>query len=180
VFSLWAHRRRQADKDPGNVVFGSIGWLFADLMFALAMAFLVATTVGQPPRKIPVAHPTTSPTPEPSRTAEPVLELKPVEMHVTVDWAGLLRDDPAAQAALARAVKANKQLAGRHAGLVLTFGGAQGGESRAIAIASHANNVLRGLGSQSWVFRQTVYNRPFLSLHRPPASLEFDIYLFKR
>ena len=41
-------RRRLSDRDPGNMVFGTIGWLFADLMFALAIAFLVATTVGQP------------------------------------------------------------------------------------------------------------------------------------
>ncbi|MEV6493185.1 hypothetical protein AB0M20_31875 [Actinoplanes sp. NPDC051633] len=173
-------RRRQTEQDPGNAVFGSIGWLFADLMFALAMAFLVATTVGQPPREDPPTPPptTTPPTPSPTPSREPILELKPVEIVVRVNWVGLLAGDAKAEADLAAAVQTSVRLQGRHAGLVLTFGGAQGDEGRGIAVAKRANDVLRGLGAKGWVFRGTVC-RPFLSLHEPPQVLKIDVYLFR-
>jgi hypothetical protein len=176
--------RRRAARDPGNVVFGSIGWLFADLMFALAMAFLVATTVGQPPRE-PVAEETTaspspSPSPSPTRTQDPVLELEPVEIKMDVDWTGLLNGEAAAKNALAQKIRSNPGLKGRRAGLVLTFGGASGGQDeRAITIANRVADVLRALGKQGFVFRGTVY-RPFLDNGAPPTQLKVDVYLFKR
>lgn len=165
-------------------MFGSIGWLFADLMFALAMAFLVATTVGQPPRPDAVAHASTAPSrsrsPAPTRSPEPVLELNPVEITLTVDPRGLLTGNASAKAALARAIRRDSRLSGRRAGLVLTFGGAlNGSQGQAIAIANQADNVLRGLGAQGYVFRGTVY-RPFLALNASPSALKVDVYLFKR
>jgi hypothetical protein len=185
VLTLLAHRRRRRrdGSESGNLVFGTIGWLFADLMFALAMAFLVATTVGQPPKPLsatasPSLSPSRSKTPKPNPSREPVLELRPVELQVTVDWSGLLSNQAAAKNALANAIRRDPRLKGRHAGLVLSFGGADGGEGRAIAIANKADEVMRSLGTKGYVFRGTVY-RPFLSLHASPATLKLDIYLFK-
>jgi hypothetical protein len=179
VWPAGMRRRRDIGRDPGYVVFGTIGWLFADLMFALAMAFLVATTIGQPP--IP-SHPRPSPTPTPSATAtpKPVLELKPLRIHATVNWQGLLSGSERAQAALQRRVQSVATLHGRRAGLVLTFGGASGdGPGEAVAIARKVDSALQALGRRRFVFSGTVF-RPFLSLGAPPSQVEIDIYLFKQ
>ncbi|MBB5830034.1 hypothetical protein [Micromonospora carbonacea] len=160
-------------------MFGTIGWLFADLMFALAMSFLVATTVGQPPPPPePAASPSASPTPSP--TPEAVLELEPVSIKLsTVDWRGLLANQPRAVRGLQARVRSHPGLSGRRAGLVLTFGGAAGGNTgRGMAIARQVNQALAGLGTQGFVFRGAVY-RPFISLASPQGTLTIDVYLFK-
>jgi hypothetical protein len=162
-------------------VFGTIGWLFADLMFALAIAFLVATTIGQPPPSPPPPPPTPTPSPSPSHTAipQPVLELKPLAINVTVDYLGLLSGNPGAAAALERRVRSVTALYGRRAGLVLTFGGANDGNNgQAIQIAKKVDDALKVLGQQRFVFSGTVY-RPFLSLNTPPSYVTIDVYLFK-
>jgi hypothetical protein len=172
-------RSRRADRDPGNVVFGTIGWLFADLMFALAMAFLVATTVGQPPPRHHAVH-TPKPTPSPSASPLPVLQLKPLKIMATINWTGLVAGEASAEAALQRRVQSYPGLRGRRAGLVLTFGGASGdGAGEAITIARSVDTVLQQLGTERFVFYGTVF-RPFLSLSSPPDRIEIDVYLFKR
>jgi hypothetical protein len=169
------------------MVFGTIGWLFADLMFALAIAFLVATTVGQPPPPAVPPPPPPSATPgasrpaepSPSTTPQPALELKPLSFEVQIDWQGLLSGDQAAQAALLKKVRSEPGLSGRRAGLVLTFGGDSGGSpAQAIAIAEKVDSVLQELGDQQFVFSGTVF-RPFLALNSPPGIVQIDIYLFK-
>jgi hypothetical protein len=165
-------RRRITGRDPGNLVFGTIGWLFADLMFALAMAFLVATTVGQPAPAKPRPSPTRTPTPSPQRG----LESRPVSITTKVDWQGLLSGDSSAKAALKRKVRAKKALDGRQAGLVLSFGG---GLDRGTEIAQKADAVLKELGDQGFVFQGTVY-RPYISFGSSPNKLTLDIYLFKK
>ncbi|HEY0697542.1 MAG TPA: hypothetical protein VGD43_07000 [Micromonospora sp.] len=179
MWFLARRRARLAGRDPGNVVFGTIGWLFADLMFALAMTYLVATTVGQPPTP-PPPPPTPSASPSPSPTPEPALELKPVSIELRgVNWRGLLDNDAGAVRALQNRIRSHPALRNRRAGLVLTFGGASGGNTdRAMTIARRTNSALAQLGAQGFVFRGTVY-RPFLSLGSPPSELTVDIYLFK-
>ncbi|MEE6258116.1 hypothetical protein [Plantactinospora sonchi] len=167
------------------MVFGSIGWLFADLMFALAMTYLVATTMGAP--LLPTPEPTASPSasvpasPSSSPTPEPVLELEPVSIELnSVDWRGLLSNKRGAIRALQNRVKGHPDLKGRRAGLVLTFGGASGDNTaRARRIANRANDALRALGRDGIIFRGTVY-RPFHSLASPPSKLTIDVYLFRR
>jgi hypothetical protein len=182
--------RGRGPRDPGNIVFGTFGWLFADLMFALAIAFLVATTVGQPPRPValrptpspsasPTPSPSATPSPSPSSTQEPVLELMPVEMTLPVDWVGLLNGNRSASDGLQRQIRGDQRLFGRRAGLVLTFGGAQGvSYATAINIANRADDAMTALGATGFVFQGTVY-RPFLGLNAPPGTLVVDIYLFK-
>ncbi|MFD9942435.1 hypothetical protein ACFWYW_34350 [Nonomuraea sp. NPDC059023] len=158
-------------------MFGTIGWLFADLMVALAMAFLVATTVGVP--EPPEPPPTPTPAPTPSRTPEPGLEQRPVEVTMKVDWAGLLAGDEKAEAGIRRKVREVEKLHGRRAGLVLAFGGAGDTDpGRALNIARKANAVLKDLGKSGYVFQGAVF-RPFLS-HRAVSTLVLDIYLLKK
>ncbi|MER5702234.1 hypothetical protein ABT023_09805 [Micromonospora sp. NPDC002296] len=184
MWFLARRRHRSAGRASGNEVFGTIGWLFADLMFALAMTYLVATTMGAPllPEPEPTSSPSASASPSPSATPppEPVLELAPVSIRLTsVDWRGLLANDPGATRALQDRVRSHPGLKDRRAGLVLTFGGASGGNTdRALQVAGRANAALAGLGRDRIIFRGTVY-RPFLSLASPPSTLTIDVYLFK-
>ncbi|MEV4892690.1 hypothetical protein AB0K48_25250 [Nonomuraea sp. NPDC055795] len=160
-------------------MFGTIGWLFADLMVALAMAFLVATTVGMPAPPKPSPTPTPLDVPTPSRTPEPGLEQRPVEVTMKVDWAGLLAGDGKAEAGIRQKVRAVEKLHGRRAGLVLAFGGAGDTDpGRALTIARKANAVLKDLGDSGYVFQGAVF-RPFLS-HRAVHTLVLDIYLLKQ
>ncbi|WP_067452364.1 hypothetical protein [Actinomadura macra] len=171
------NRRRTApSKDPGNLVFGTIGWLFADLMLALAMAFLVATTVGQaaPAKAKPSPGPT--PSPSPSSTFQKGLESQPISMTVEVDWQGLLSGDASAKAALQKKVRAKTSLNGRQAGLVLSFGG---GLEQGTEIAKKADSALQELGEQGYVFHGTVY-RPYISFGASPGTLTLDIYLLRQ
>ncbi|GIJ27004.1 hypothetical protein Vqi01_21660 [Micromonospora qiuiae] len=182
MWFLARRRYRAAGRDQGNLVFGTIGWLFADLMFALAMIYLVATTMGAPlpAEPEPAASASPSPSASASPTPEPVLELKPVSIRLTsVDWQGLLANDPRAIRTLQNKVRKHPGLQGRRAGLVLTFGGASNDNTdRAMRIARRANAALKKLGDEGIIFRGTVY-RPFLSLASPPSALTIDVYLFK-
>lgn len=167
-------RRRPATtrRDPGNVVFGTIGWLFADLMFALAMVFLVATTVGQP---VSAVGPSESPSPTPKPTFQKGLESRPIKMVMKVDAEGLLSGERPAKTALKRKVRANKELKGRQAGLVMSFGA---GQAEGTEIADKANAVLRELGDEGFVFHDTVY-KPYIDFDASSNMLTLDVYLLK-
>jgi hypothetical protein len=76
-------------------------------------------------------------------------------------------------------VRARSDLASRHAGLVLTFGGASDNNvGRAVEVAKRVNDALAALGQQGYVFRGTVY-RPFIGLATPPDVATVDVYVFK-
>jgi hypothetical protein len=168
-------------------MFGTTGWLFADLMLALALAFIVATTVGQPSppgsndgdAKLPPTTTSTAPTTS-AAAYEPVLELTPVPVKLTVDWQRLLNNDAATAEGLRGQMRSNSQFSGRRAGLVLTFGGTSNGKAagRGISIANQVNDILRGLDAPGSAFRSTTVYRPFISFD-PPEILNIDVYLFK-
>jgi hypothetical protein len=163
----------------GTSVFGSTGWLFADLMLALVMAFLVANTVGRPPDPLPA--PPDPPTAEPAPPAPaPVLDLQPILERLVVDTAGLQRRDPVAIEAVRAQLRGDQRLASRRAGLVLSFGGANdGNNARAIQAAKDVAAVMSGLGDEGFVFKDAVH-RPFLALNEPPDIVEVDVYVFKQ
>jgi hypothetical protein len=169
---------RSTDPGHGQALFGSAGWLFADLMLAIAMAFLVANTFGLPASP-PVHKHRTAVRPKPTHTAQPALELQPFVVKLTVNVGGLEGNAPSAFAAVRNVIRSETQLSGRHAGLVLSFGGDNDFDtSRAIEMANKVDEVLQGLGNQGFVFTGTVY-RPFIALNEPPDYVELDIYLFK-
>jgi hypothetical protein len=170
--------------DLGQALFGSTGWLFADLMLALAMTFLVANTVAEPPPPTTTTTtvvPTTTTRPPARPRPLPALRLQPVKVRIRVDQQGLLRGAPAAIASAQRQVRARRALAGRRAGLVLTFAGASGSSpDQARRVAETVNEkVLKGLGRRGFVFKRTVY-RPFFALNSPAGIVEADVYVFER
>lgn len=160
----------------GTSVFGSAGWLFADLMLALVMAFLVANTVGRPPDPPPPPAPAPAPPPAPA----PVLDLEYVPARLVVDPDALHRKDPAAIESVRAQLRGDQRLASRRAGLVLSFGGANdGNNARAIQAANDVADVMSGLGAEGYVFTGAVY-RPFLALNEPRDVVEVDVYVFKQ
>jgi len=173
--------RRSSRIGVGPNLFGATGWLFADLFIALAMAFLVANTVGNVPppsaRAVPTPTPTLSPTPIPPRA----LDLKPISITLHVNASALLADNPQEIANIEQQVRAVPQLNGRSAGLVLAFGGASGASpalGRQVA-AKVDSDVLQALGAQGFVFQNTVY-REFFNLDAPPSTVNIDIYVFRQ
>lgn len=173
-------QRQRRGRSNGHTLFGMTGWLFADLFVALAMAFLVANTVGQllPPivKHTPPPTPTVIPTP----TQLPALDLKPISLTIQMDYQGILSGNAGAIAAAEQQLRAATQLHGHRAGLVLTFGGSNGvGTTAALQIAQQFNaRVLANLGSQGYVFIETVY-RSFFSLGTDPGQVQIDVYVFK-
>jgi len=164
---------------PSPALFGAAGWLFADLLLAIAMLFLVANSVAH---VTPPPTPTPTPTLTPKPTPLPVLDLKPVVITITnVNYAALHAGDPATIADIERQIKANKALQGRRAGLELTFGGSGGGQASGGLQAARDMDVLvlPGLANQGFVFRGCVY-REFFAIDKPIGTLELDIYVFKQ
>src|SRR5258708_33752377 len=100
------NRQRRAARASysGNVLFGGIGWLFADLMLALAMLFIAATSAGTAPSSHPKPAPSPTVTPGPQVTASPTmapkrrlplqLDLTPVTVTLNIDPDAGLSGDP--------------------------------------------------------------------------------------
>ena len=172
--------RRSSKIGVGPNLFGATGWLFADLFLALAMAFLVANTVGNVPppsaRITPTPTPTLSPTPIPPRA----LDLKPISVTLHVNTNALLADNPQEINAIEQQMRAVSQLSGRSAGLVIAFGGASGtSPATGTQVAAKVDHdVLQALGAQGFVFQNTVY-REFFNLDDPPSVVNIDVYVFK-
>lgn len=167
---------RPRDSRPSPALFGAAGWLFADLLLALAVIFLVTNTAGHLSAAPTTAHAT--PTPRP--TAPPALDLTPITLTVSVDYAQLHANDPAAIASVEQQVRGDGRLSGRRAGLVLIFGGVQGATEGAGLQAAQdvATLVLPRLGAQGFVFSGTVY-RAFFATNQPAGSVELDVYVFR-
>lgn len=173
-------RHGERDARPTPAFFGSAGWLFADLLLALAMIFLVANSVGhvqQPTPPTPTPTLTPSPTPVPKL---PVLDLNYIKVTVRVDYAALHSGNRAAIQDVERQVRNVSGLSGRRAGLVLTFGGSAG-DSNGLGLQAAKDvdaRVLQDLGRQGFVFGGTVY-REFFATDKPVGTVELDIYVFK-
>ncbi|MBA9002498.1 hypothetical protein [Thermomonospora cellulosilytica] len=140
------------------------GWLFADLL--LAFSIVALGTQDPPPR--PRATPTPAPTP--SRLA---LERRYVQVSLNVDPDAAARGDESAVQAIRRAVRAQgPRLAGRRAGIVLTFGAQHsGGEG-------FANDVNRLLPRADGLLFGDVATRDFQLLGASGGAVLLNIYLF--
>lgn len=174
-------RRRASQRgvSVGHSFFGGTGWLFADLMVALAMVFLVATTVGfAKPTPPPAPHPVPTKSPVPKRP-EPALDLNYVTITINnLDYNGLLNDSSSAITLVRHAVLGNPQVRSRRAGLVLLFGGDNPQNDLAISLDKKISQILTSLGGQGYVFQVAVY-RDFVDLAQPLSNFHMDIYLFK-
>src|SRR5579863_542500 len=105
----WKHRNRTRD------LLSLGGWLFADLLLALAMLFFTSSIIATPARSV-------KPTPTPK--ARPPLELNKHRVTLTIDAAGILNGVPGAAQSLDREIRGLSFLHDRSAGLVIVYGGA--------------------------------------------------------
>lgn len=169
--------------DVGHSFFGGTGWLFADLMVALAVVFLVATTVGFPaPPKLAAAH-HPAPKKPTAKHPEAALDLNFVRITITnLDYNGLLNNSPTAINSVRNAILRNARVKSRRAGLVLLFDGANSqdplGQALALQVDGKVRRILRSLGAQNILFQVAVY-RNFLNLGEQPGNFYMDVYLFK-
>ena len=156
------------------------GWLFADLLLALAVIFLSANTVGVKPRVIPTSIPT--PTARPAPTPLPRLELSRYRITLTIDSNGLLNDSPSAINDLKQKIRGQAVLRGRTAGLVIVYGGAPDVTqvTRAQTVVTKVISVLVSLGNEGFVFTRTSYYDPLYILNGDANTTVIDIYLFAR
>jgi hypothetical protein len=166
------------------------GWLFADLLLALAMIFLVANSVAHVPAPPPTPTPTPAPTLTPSPTATPaplnVLDLNYIEVSITqVDYAKLHQKDPGVIEAIESQIIANSRLKGRCAGLVLTFGGSAGNSNGVGTQAADDvdNIILPRLGKTDHTSYRTftvAVSRPFFAPGQPVGQILLDVYVYKK
>lgn len=175
--------REGQDARPGPAFFGMTGWLFADLLLALAVIFLVANTVAH----VPAPPPTPTPTPLATATPAPpnVLDLDYIIVQLTqVDYAGLHQKNPGAIEAIERQIITDPRLMGKCAGLVLSFGGSVG-ESNGIGTQAATDVdeiVLPRLGKTDHKDFRTfavAISRPFFAPTKPVGSIELDVYVYK-
>ena len=176
--------RRRADQPghSGHSLFGSTGWLFADLMLAIAMAFLVATTVGTTsPPKPPAPSPSASKSPT-VKKPQPALDLKYVTINLKINPAGLLSGSSSAISAIRQQVRGSPGLSSRRAGLVLLFGGDPQDNPASYKQAQDLDmavwKILQGLGQENFVF-QVAVSRDFVNIGAPTTAFQMNIYLFK-
>jgi hypothetical protein len=183
-------RRVGVRVDSGHLLFGGTGWLFADLMVAIAMAFLVATTVGFPPIVHRVGkHPTSS---HPIEAPQPALDFNYVTIDLAIDPTGLLNQEPAVTASIGSQILQNASLKSKCAnepqsgcvGLVLLFGGdpqsSLGSDySYAESLDKSMWRLLQGLGQNGIYFRRAI-NRNFINFGGLTTEFELNIYVFKK
>lgn len=164
-------RRAARASYSGNVLFGGIGWLFADLMLALAMLFIAATSAGTapssqaPPHRKPASSPpvtsspqvTASPTTTPKRHLPLPLDLTPVKVTLkNIDPNAVLNGDAVQADAIRKAVLAYHRLAGRQAGLVILFGGGDVNSGEWHQLDLKIWRFLTGPGSSTGLFSAAV------------------------
>lgn len=186
--------QRRSDRQDGSALamFGGAGWLFADLMLALTVAFLVADTVSTPappsPQKTahskPLVHHRPTPAPSPSPSG-PALDLGYVTVHLTVDLAGLQAGSAQAEASVRAQITQISGLTGRRAGLVLLFAGDLDPDSptdykAAISLDQKMAGVLSGLSINGGLVFQVAVYRNFANYGSEPDTVELNIYLFKQ
>lgn len=171
------------DERPTPLLFGAAGWLFADLLLALAMLFLVANSVGSYPPPAPT--PTPRPTPTITPTSPPVIcGLNPhsITVPLTVGNDGALRvSDPGAEGAFASQAKgALAQYSGKVAGFVEVFGGSTGSISDGVNLANGAIGGLEILARQGYIFRtgKTTFQALYGG-NLSPNQVQLVIFFFK-
>jgi hypothetical protein len=158
------HRRHRQSRTGAL----SIGWLFADLLLALAMLFLL-TNINKLPavKAVARATPTPSPTPLPTQ-APPRLELKHHRITLVINATGLLNNDKQASDDVKRQIRNLSILKGRSVGLAIAYGGAPDTSDNAIRtaqnIALKIYAILNELGQERFAFTHASYYDPLYLL----------------
>lgn len=182
---------RNSGKNKGlnAALFGATGWLFADLLLALAMLFLLA----QPSTELAPGTARATPLPVCTPTVPPVPSLNPhdYQFELTINQAGVNNNissavDPAKQQVRdnlsAFLVQNNLSATESRAGLVILFGGAPSlSDNPSIADdKGFFNNVLLGLGAESdhFLFTGNVALKALTTFGKAPSYMKVDVYLF--
>ena len=160
------------------------GWLFADMLLALAMLFLTANTVGihPPPLPPPATRVPTRIAATPTPTPAPHLEQTFHKFKINVDANGLLNGSQSASNAVVQQVEAQSFIQGRRAGLAIVYGGApnDGQIGRAEGIANKVYDILQSLGKHNKTFANISRYDPLYLLGGDPNTVTIDIFLFAR
>jgi hypothetical protein len=170
----YGNRRRNDLNEASRSVFGTTGWLFADLMLAIAMAFLVANTVGAhaPQHKHHQVH-------TKEVCSPPALDrYHSVLVKLTINPIGLASNSASAQASVRQQVSKTPGLASRIAGFVIIYTGNAETSSYALTVDRYLKKVLTGPGQQHSVFDSSAYLDEQI-IGGPPTQAQLDIYLFE-
>lgn len=159
------------------------GWLFADMLLALAMLFLVSNTIGihlPVPTPTPTHVLTTAASPTPTPTPDPHLEQKPHRFSINIDANALLSGTQSSSDAVVRQITAQPFLRGRRAGLAIVYGGAPDDTqiSTADDIANKIYDIFHNLGKRNAGFKNIASYDPLYLLGGDLNKVIIDIFLF--
>ena len=157
----------------------TVGWLFADLLLALGMLFLISSTIGVAP------HPTPKPTPTPTPTPRNalILEHNYCQIVLTVTNPGNFQTNQhSADDQLEPQIMSIAFLQQRKVGIAIAFGGVKddGNQERGQQFATITYQVLQDLGTRSTVFRPTSYFDPLFTYLYNSNQVIIDVYLVAR
>jgi hypothetical protein len=149
------------------------GWLFADLLLGLTIIMLGAQAASPASPKLP-SDPAASPSASPSSSGCTVrlagVGSKPMKISFRVETSARGRELVTQVKTALRAHK--RRLAGRHAGMVLTFG-ANGATGDGVQLAGRVNEAARR--AYPGVFKAAA-TRNFHDLAAPSGSISMEIY----
>jgi hypothetical protein len=181
---------RQTKNDLKGSLIIPVGWLFADLLLALAMIFLVANTVVIPkpkPKPTPVVKVDPTPKPKPSPTSN-ILILEPGRVTISISNLhpdSLSTGDPTAVTDLKNKIMSwinQHGLQKRRAGIAIVYAGANSLNpnevDRATSVAGETYKVLDLLGQQKFVFCHTVHFDALFTTNLTDDKIEIDTYFF--
>ncbi len=169
-------------EDQQGMFIVAAGWLFADMLLALAMLFLAANTIGIHPPPLPPATTPTSTSIAATPTPTPIahLEQKFHRFMINVDANGLLNGSQSATHAVVQQVTAQSFLQGRRVGLAIIYGGAPNDSQigRAENIANKVYDILHDLGKRNTTFTNISRYDPLYLLGGNSDTVTIDIFLF--
>ena len=163
----------------------TVGWLFADMLLALAMLFLTANTITviKQPTPTPTATPTPTPTAllKPTPTPVPRLETVSHRIEITISADGLLAGSSDATNSVKQQLRAQSILQKRDVGIAIVYDGAPNASdiSRSQSIDDKIYEILRQLGQDGFAFSRASYYDDLFVLGTPQSQVSIDVYLFK-
>ncbi len=159
-------------EDLRKSVLVSTGWLFADLLLALAMLFLAVNTISQPEQTVHKPAPVAIP---PQR-----LEQEYHRFIITINRDKLLGNDANEKLNVTSQVRQQTFLRGRTAGLVIVYGGAPTFDDIPIAlsVARIVYSTLTDFGRKDATFAKVSKYDPLYLLGGDSSKVEIDIFLF--
>lgn len=141
-------------------------------MLAIAMAFLVANTVG--------GHASHHPPGRPKEVCSPPAldRYHPVRVNLAVDPIDLASNSPLARASVRQQVRKTPRLAGQLGGFVIIYTGNAESPSYALTVDGYIKRILIGLGNQDFVFHNAAYLDEQI-IGEPPTEAQLEVYLFE-